>query len=206
MQRMTGTTGRTQTERRAATRAALLEAVIDCIVEVGYSRTTTRMVAARAGISPGGQAHHFRTKAELVAEAIDHLVAEIGEQLLEEVQPGARPDRRAIEASLDNLWEVHCGRAFQVANELWVIARTDPELRECLGGAQRSVSARIGEIAARLLGDRVDELRASRATTTVLAAIRGLAMLRAVSEPDADGMWPGMRDQLSALIMDAIDG
>jgi len=42
-----GTRRRTQEERRAATRAALLDATIECVVEDGYAGTTTTRVVER---------------------------------------------------------------------------------------------------------------------------------------------------------------
>src|SRR5579885_2239947 len=65
---------RTQRERSAAMRSRLLEATIDCLYEVGYSRTTTIEVAARAGVSRGAQLHHFPTKKRLVLVAVRYLL------------------------------------------------------------------------------------------------------------------------------------
>src|SRR5580700_1002942 len=46
---------RTQQERSAAMRLRLLDAAVDCLHDLGYSRTTTIEVAARAGVSRGAQ-------------------------------------------------------------------------------------------------------------------------------------------------------
>ena len=64
---------RTQEERRTATRGALLDATIDCLIEYGYGGVTTTRVVERAGVSRGAQVHHFPTKAVLVSEALRHL-------------------------------------------------------------------------------------------------------------------------------------
>src|SRR5579883_2294771 len=65
---------RTQKERSEAMQQRLLDATIDCLYEVGYSRTTTIEVAARAGVSRGAQLHHFPTKKRLVTVAVRHLL------------------------------------------------------------------------------------------------------------------------------------
>jgi AcrR family transcriptional regulator len=44
---------RTQAMRTEETRAALLDATIELLGEVGYAALTTREVAARAGVSRG---------------------------------------------------------------------------------------------------------------------------------------------------------
>src|SRR5277367_4995704 len=70
-----GKVRRTQRERSEAMRGRLLEATIDCLYELGYSRTTTIEVAARAGVSRGAQLHHFPTKKRLVTIAVRHLLS-----------------------------------------------------------------------------------------------------------------------------------
>lgn len=64
-----------QSERREATRAALVAAARDCFVDQGFEATSTEAVLARAGVSKGALYHHFTSKAELLAavfEAVSH--------------------------------------------------------------------------------------------------------------------------------------
>ena len=60
-------------KRSVATRAALLDAAIECLVKRGYAATTTIETARRAGVSRGAELHHFPSKAELLTTAVDHL-------------------------------------------------------------------------------------------------------------------------------------
>ncbi len=64
---------RSQAQRSAATREALLDATIACLVEDGYANTTTSKVAERAGVSRGAHLHHFQTRSALVAAATSAL-------------------------------------------------------------------------------------------------------------------------------------
>src|SRR5438045_9398121 len=84
---------RTQAERTASTRAALLDATIDCLVEYGYAHLTTTRVVERAGVSRGAQVHHFPTKAELVSEAGRPLAGKGIEEFLHTLP---RPSRRGV--------------------------------------------------------------------------------------------------------------
>jgi AcrR family transcriptional regulator len=119
---------RTQEERSAGTRGALLDAAIDCILDLGWSRTTTTEIALRAGVSRGAQLHHFPSKAELVTEAVEHLFARrIAEARAAFARLPVGGDRAA--AMVDVLWEMFTGPAFYVALELTVAARTDSTLR-----------------------------------------------------------------------------
>jgi AcrR family transcriptional regulator len=120
---------RTQATRSAATRARLLDATIECLHDLGYSRTSTPEIARRARLSRGAQLHHFPTKAELVTSAVEHLFGRRREEFLQafrERPPGQEP----AEAAIDILWSMVSGPTFYVWLELAVAARTDPELRD----------------------------------------------------------------------------
>ena len=192
---------RTQEERRATTRAALLDATIDCLVEYGYANTTTTKVVERAGVSRGAQVHHFPTKAELVAEAVGYL-AQLRADEVQTALEGLPEGRARTLAALDLLWKVHTGPLFAASLELWVAARTDRELRQQLLPIERRINARLLEGAQTFFGVADDEELANR-TATALAAIRGLAMGAQLLKPPRQGIeaqWKVMREQLAELI------
>src|SRR3569832_837711 len=72
---------RTQAMRRAETRTRLLDATVECLIELGYAGTTTPIECERAGRSRGALLHHFPTKTELVIAAVTHLAAQTGARL-----------------------------------------------------------------------------------------------------------------------------
>jgi AcrR family transcriptional regulator len=122
---------RTQAERTAATRGALLDATVGCLVERGYRGTTTTDVARRAGVSNGALLHHFPTKADLLCAAVGHLFAQRNEEFrkaMADLPPGV--DR--TDAGVDLLWSLFRGPTFVAWLELWLAARTDAELAEPL--------------------------------------------------------------------------
>src|SRR5688500_14099942 len=94
---------RTQEERSATMRARLLDATIDCLIDLGYSATTTTVIADRAGVSRGAQLHHFPTKAELVSAAVEHLANRLGHDLRRDssLHPRAQPQFGDL---VDALW------------------------------------------------------------------------------------------------------
>src|SRR5260370_20167488 len=114
---------RTQAERTAATRAAVLEATVECVVSRGFGGTTTTEVAHRAGVSPGAVLHHFPAKADLLCAAVGHLFemrqAEVRKAMVN-LEPGA--DRG--DAALDLLWSMVSRPAFVAWLELSVAARS----------------------------------------------------------------------------------
>ncbi|KUL93788.1 TetR family transcriptional regulator [Bosea sp. WAO] len=56
-------------------RTDLIEATMDCIVELGIQGTSVRAVAAKAGVSNGLIRHHFASKENLIAEAYSRTIA-----------------------------------------------------------------------------------------------------------------------------------
>src|SRR5450759_123975 len=100
---------RTQAERRDATRTALLDAAMDCLVEEGYANTTTRRIAERAGVTPGALQHHFASKAELLSEAVRHSRAKCSQKMRAQGPPDAPSVDARSEQLLDRMWEVHTG-------------------------------------------------------------------------------------------------
>ena len=97
------TTRRSQAARSAATRQALLDATIACLVEDGYAKTTTSRVAERAGVSRGAHLHHFQTRSALVAAAVEHLRVRRAQELM--AAADALPSgRERVTQGLDLLW------------------------------------------------------------------------------------------------------
>lgn len=197
---------RTQAERRATTRAALLDATIDGLVEHGYTRLTVAQIAELAGVTRGAQAHYFATKAEMVVEALKRLT----ERLMADFHvagppPQGDPDQ-LVDDVLDTLWQVHKGPVFTAAVELWVAARTDPDLRQPLARFERELILGLREIVApyaeRLPTGASPIGGFDSWLLTTLAAMRGLAMLRfAHSAEEVDRLWQRMRWERRSLAL-----
>lgn len=189
---------RTQEERRAHTRAALLEATLGCLVEHGYAATTTTRVAERAGVSRGAQVHHFHTKAELVGGAIEHVARRRAAELLRDVRALDAP---SVEDALDLLWRSHSGSLFHAAIELWVAARTDPEVRAALVHVEDQTSRDVLAFCRRIFGPAAEQPGFEDALATSLVAIRGLALTSILRADDAvtELEWRRCRERLACL-------
>ncbi len=191
---------RTQAERRAATRAALLDAALECLVEEGYASLTTRNVAERAGVSQGTQMHYFPTRARFLAEAVRHVAFKLADELREREALTARSERRRLEELLDHVWEIHTGPVFQATVELWVAARTDPELGVAMDEVQRDVTRLIARAGNELFPTLMARPNAGEVLELGLATMRGLAMLRFTSDPaDVERRWRRARAYLLGI-------
>ncbi len=122
---------RSQEVRSALTRARILDAALLCLAERGYAGTTTTAIAERAGVSRGAQLHHFPTRQELLAAAVQHLYAALPETFLTGFA-ALPPDADRIHAALALLWEIYLDPTLIAVSELQMAARTDRALREAL--------------------------------------------------------------------------
>jgi AcrR family transcriptional regulator len=122
-------TRRTQAQRTAQTRQALLDAALSCLVDLGFARTTTTEVAARAGVSLGALVHHFPAKSELLTATVAHLLERRLAEFRAAVAEADLVEDR-MDVVLDLLWTAFSGPTFVAWVELWVGARTDPVLAE----------------------------------------------------------------------------
>lgn len=173
-----------QQERSRATQGRLLEATVECLVEHGWSGTTTTLVAGRAGVSRGAQLHHYPTKAALVLAAVEHLAERRAAELRSEAASlPAGPQR--LDAVIDMLAGAFTGPLFVAALEVWVAARTDTELRDALVPLEHRVGREMHRLTVDLL--RADETRAGvrEAIQATLDLLRGLGVANLLSDDSA---------------------
>jgi AcrR family transcriptional regulator len=73
---------RSQAERRAATRGALLGAARELFAAEGYSGVSTEALVRRAGVTRGALYHHFADKRDLFRALVEELEGELEEMVL----------------------------------------------------------------------------------------------------------------------------
>jgi len=186
---------KTQAERRAETRAALLDGTIEALVTYGYGGATTGRIAELAGVSRGAQTPYFPSRAELVGAAVQHLA----EMRIQAFHERFADKSISIAEGLDAVWEEHQGDVFDAALELWVASRTDPELRKTMHRVEHDVAAAIVLEAKSALGEVADRPGFNDDLIFALATIRGLALLRisnGVSSKALAERWNLTRDRL----------
>ena len=85
---------RTQAERRAVTRRALLDAARSVFAEKGYHEAAAEEIVRRAGLTRGALYHHFKDKKDLFRVVVDEMEGEIDEQI--EAAESAHSDLREV--------------------------------------------------------------------------------------------------------------
>lgn len=191
---------RTQAERRASTRRALLDAARSLFAEKGYHGTAAEEIVRRAGVTRGALYHHFEDKKDLFRAVVDEMEDEIDEEI-EEAERAATSLPEAVMAGY---------RAF-------IDAVLDPEMRRTffldgpsvLGWEWREIDARhaVGKIEEGLEALLAEGLMEPQPVKPLARLINGAlleaAFFVAVSEdPEAarDEVWGAMERLLGGLM------
>ena len=155
-----------QQDRSRATRQRLLEAAVESLAEVGYAATTVSVVATRAGVSRGAAQHHFPTRADLFAAAVEYMTSvRLAEIRAQAAALPSGPGR--IEAIVGMLADVYTGPLFRAALHLWVAASTEDALRRQIV----RLESHVGRQAHRAL---LEVLEVSERTPGVRETVQGV--------------------------------
>ena len=178
---MTTSTRIPQEERTRTMRLRLLEATVECLVERGYSSTSTTLVSERAGVSRGAQLHHFPTKNDLVVAAVEHLTEMRGAELAAAVDKLPRGARRT-RAVLTMLGDHFSSPVFTAALELWVAARTDDVLLAAVGPLEQRVGREVHRLTVEALGADESKPGVRELVQATLDLVRGLGLADTISD------------------------
>jgi AcrR family transcriptional regulator len=173
-----------QEERTRAMRQRLLDATVECLVEFGWSGTSTTLVSQRAGVSRGAQLHHFPTKADLVLAAVEHL-SDARRQELRAAAADLPTGRRRTRAVLEMLATHFTGPVFSAALELWVAARTDASLREAVGPLEQRIGRETHRSTVELLGFDQAQPGVRELVQATLDLVRGLGLANTLTDDTA---------------------
>lgn len=142
--------GSWQAEKSHLMRMHILNATMQCLINIGYTQTTTEKIAKQAGVSRGAMTHHFKSRAEVFAAAAEHItdvrVMEY-DAAIREVSRRAKgePTEESMLETLQVLQEYFMQPSFLAFHELVRGARTDPELHAVMAPLERSLDERISK-------------------------------------------------------------
>ena len=165
-------------ERRAATRAKIMEATVRCLAEFGYAATSTPLVAKLAKVSRGSLLHQFPTKTDLVLAVAEYASNARGLAVRQHLAPYPDGPDRFLHG-VDAVWaSLHEPAAIALV-EVTIAARSDPELAARYPQFAGDLEASLHRARVRMadyLGvpERLEEIEAVAHLTRV--ALNGLAM------------------------------
>ncbi len=182
--------GRTQTERRDATRGLLVDTALRLFSERGAHGATLQDVAEAAGLSKGAVTHHFATKDALVDAALTRCC----EDLLAVIEGPSREGIAPVEGLRRCLEDLADARreglpALRVLAELDALALHDPRMATELAARRGTLARAIGrqiEAAVTATGGTT-AIRPDALGHWVLVTATGALATALPDERDADG-------------------
>lgn len=140
--------GSWQAEKSHLMRMHILEATMQCLVNIGYSQTTTEKIAKQAGVSRGAMTHHFKSRADVFNAAAEHItdirVAEYDEAIRDVTQKsGSFPTADNMRETIVALQAYYMKPSFLAFQELVRGARTDEQLQEVMEPLENSLDERV---------------------------------------------------------------
>jgi AcrR family transcriptional regulator len=95
------------------------------LIEKGWAATTIIEVCARVGVTRGAFQHHYNSRPELLADALDRLYAQM-------VHAG-HPAPTDVAGLVDATWDAIGNPRFKAVLEAWLAMANDPSLRAQIG-------------------------------------------------------------------------
>jgi AcrR family transcriptional regulator len=188
---------RTQPERSAATRAALIAAARPLLAERGYAAVGTPEIARAAGVTRGALYHQFSDKRALFAAVTEEVERDVTRRLVETV---------AQRAPSDPLEALH------IAVDGWLDACAQPEVRQILlidaptilgWAAFRDLASRYGlGLTEQLLAAAIDARQLPDFPVNPFALVLIGALQEAAFAIAAE---PGSRDATTQVVHGIID-
>ena len=116
------------------TRGAILDAAIQCFIELGYANTTTALIANYANVSRGAMMHHFPSRMSVIRAVVEYLhdlrLKEYRELMVDIDDPNEVVNKQVIQRSVEAAWRYVNLPSFVAYQELLMASRTDAELRQ----------------------------------------------------------------------------
>jgi AcrR family transcriptional regulator len=197
---------RTRAQQRDATRAAIVAAAADCLVEDGYAAWTTRRVAERAGVAQSTLMHHFPARETLLIEAVERLAWGLAQEALATLDLTALRDRKHRGKVLDQAWKEFTSPQALAAAQLWTAAWSEPKLAAALNELEERITTILMTTANALFPDEAGAPEFPAMIDAAVMVIRGLVMAIPINGRTAvDARWEAIKPLLDAAAERLLD-
>lgn len=198
---------RSRAQRSSDSRARILDAAVACLIDGGYSGSTTLTIQSAADVSRGRLLHHFPSRDRLLVAAAQHLAVKRVADTEERVRRVLEADQVGLFERADRvielLWESFSEPHFWAAVELWTAARSNSEIAEALRPEEKRLGAAIRASMARMFGDELaGRPRFKQLRDLLLTSMRGTALTYTFDprDPAGDAMLPQWKDLARVLL------
>ena len=171
---------RTQAERRAETRGRILAAVVECIDEIGFQRTTANEISRRSGVTWGAVQHHYGGKDGILAAVLEDSFNRFAELLMEAFDEEAPLEKR-IDVFIDRAWQHFASPHYRSTFEI-LLHSVHPELADEESSWQNEMLDAWKQVWRRLFPDvKLDRRRSVMLQHYTISVLSGLASMQVMA-------------------------
>lgn len=165
----------TRQQQKELTKQRILNAAVASLIDLGVARTTTLEVQKRAGVSRGALLHHFHTHAQLIAAAVTEIVKRNEAAVLANHKRLAG-EEDPIQRAVETLSIVATEKSFLAEMELWIVSRTNNDLREALIAAEKNAFSDRSRVVDIVFAPVREHPQYQLVVNTTIEFLRGLAI------------------------------
>lgn len=163
-------------EQSEATRARIVHAAVDVLIERGVAGTTTLEVQARSGVGRGTLLHHFPTHADLLSATVGGLVSRNEAIVEHEIEAAAATRADPLTNAITVLATAASSPSYLAELELWAVARADRHLHAALLTQERAARLENDRVVAALFSPLDDRPGCADVAALTLELVRGMAL------------------------------
>lgn len=196
------TSRRTQEQRSAQSRSALLKSAITCISDLGCEEATVAVIARTAGLSRGAVQHHFGSRNDLLAAVVDDFGSSLS--TAHRIPPELSLEER-LDKAIDLTWSRLKTPHFIAVIHIWLSLKHTPGMRSSVASKIKQIETDLDAEWQRLfVGGNVAPAKVSSTRRLVLATLRGLALRRLYFTGKAE--WSDEMETLKRLALLSLRG
>lgn len=121
----------TQAQRSEISKKKLMDANTKCLIELGYTQTSTQTICDRAGLSKGGLFRQYPSRTDLMIDTAKHIYDTLIAQFESRYQ-AEKELTHDVKKMVELIQSIFKTKAFQAVLELTIASRTDDKLKRGL--------------------------------------------------------------------------
>jgi len=195
---------RSQAERTAETRGRLIDATIECLIDSGYTGTTTVAVCKRSGVSHGSLLYHYGTRERLLGAALDAVYERLQRPVIESLEQLPLGEAR-VDALVELMWSAFGAREFKAVLELWLAASNQTDVGWAVWPEAQDFDRAIQPLAAHVFPDLATRMPDfSLYISLIFQVLQGMGLANAAwPHDDDDPTRTRVRALLGRIVRDA---
>jgi AcrR family transcriptional regulator len=162
-----------------STRARVVDAAIECILDEGFYRASSNKIAKRAGVTWGVIQYHFGTREALMLAVHERGLHELDRALADAVIEGDSVEAR-LASFVDALWAYYRRPEFLAYMQVVLNLSHDPTTADSTRLALKSSHDQVGErlpaMGRAVLGDGPSDAQVVETSRFLYNVVRGLAL------------------------------